>query len=81
MRSLVLTLPMFLLVAATNPDEAALEDARCLLAIGQLIGSEDQAVQLAGQLGSQYYFGRLDGRNVADLEGLLKQASTTMKAE
>lgn len=82
MRSLIPALPLsLLLMAAAGPEDAALEDARCLLAIGQLTGAEDETVQQAGQLGSQYYFGRLDGRAVADLEALLKKAAATMKPE
>ena len=81
MRSVMLLPLAALLVAATSPDEAALEDARCLLAIGQLTGAEDETIQQAGQLGAQYYFGRLDGRGVPDLEALLNEAAATMKPE
>lgn len=82
MRSLMLTLPLaMLLMAATSPNEAALDDARCLLVLGQLGASQDETAQRAGQLGSQYYFGRLDGREVSDLEALLNEAAATMKPE
>ncbi|PWG02887.1 hypothetical protein [Sphingosinicella humi] len=81
MRSLMLLPLAMLLGAAATPDEAALDDARCLIAIGQLTAAEDKTVQQAGQLGAQYYFGRLDGRGVSDLEALLTQAAETMKPE
>lgn len=81
MRSLMLLPLAMLLAAATSPNDAALEDARCLIAIGQLTAAEDETVQQAGQLGSQYYFGRLDGRGVPDLEALLTEAAATMKPE
>ena len=82
MRPLMLFLPLAaLLVAAANPDDPAMADAQCLLALGQLGSAEDEAARQAGMMGAQYYLGRLDGRAVADLEGLLRRAAAAMKAE
>ena len=70
-----------LLIAAAPADNAALADAQCLVAFGQLGASEDAATRQAGMIGANYFLGRLDGRAAnADLRALLKQAGEAMKA-
>ena len=82
MRKLPLILPLVpLLLAAAAPDDVAMQDAQCLLALGHLGSSDDESTRQAGQIGSQYFFGRLDGRSVPDLEALLNEAAATMKVE
>jgi hypothetical protein len=74
-------LPLATLLIAAAPADPVLEDAQCLLALGQLASVEDEEARQAGQMGSQYFFGRLDGRAVGDLEALLKRAAETITPE
>ena len=73
--------PGHVIAGTDGPDDPAVADAQCLLALGQLGSAEDEAARQAGMMGAQYYLGRLDGRAVADLEGLLRRAAAAMKAE
>lgn len=51
-----------LLIAATPADQANLADAQCIVALGQLVSSENREAQEAAKMAVPYYMGRLDGR-------------------
>lgn len=57
-------------------------DVRCLVATGQLIQSQDQTLRRAGEVASQFYFGRIDSR-VPDsaIEETIWRETRGMRAE
>ena len=57
-------------------------DVRCMVVLGQLAESSDPALKRAGEVGSQYYFGRFDGRIAeATLEETVRRETQGMRAE
>ncbi len=57
-------------------------DVRCMVTLGQLAQSTDPALKRAGEVGSQYYFGRFDARvDDAELEQTLRRETQGMQAD
>ena len=64
----------FAVAAAPPVDGSTRDDVRCLVAVVSLTASEDTEVKLAGLLGSQYFLGRIDGRDPdLDIEAAIRQ--------
>jgi len=56
-------------------------DVRCMVALGQLAQSADPALKRAGEVGSQYFFGRFDAQTGdAALEETLRRETQGMQA-
>ncbi len=57
-------------------------DVRCMVALGQLSQSGEQAIRTAASTASQYYFGRIDGRVAdAELEAAIWRETRGMRGE
>ena len=77
-----LALAPWVAAAATPMDEVTRKDVHCLIAVGQLVKSDDPKLRDAGRLAGQYFLGRIDGRAPAlDLEAAVAAEIAAATAE
>lgn len=77
-----MSLAVLLLALQAGAPGSLTFDARCMVALGQLAQSTDPAIKRAGEVGSQYYFGRFDARVGDDaLEEALRRETQGMRAD
>ena len=77
-----MSLAVLLLALQAGAPGSLTFDVRCMVTLGQLAQSTDPALKRAGEVGSQYYFGRFDARvDDAALEQTLRRETQNMRAD
>ena len=70
---LALLLAPISIAASPAIDAETTKDVRCLVAVASLANSEDESAKMAAIVGSQYFLGRIDGRQpTLDLETAIR---------
>ena len=77
-----MSLAVLLLALQAGAPGSLTFDVRCMVVLGQLAQSTDPAIKRAGEVGSQYFFGRFDAQvGDASLEQALRRETRDMRLD